>query len=442
MRNNIIVRAISVILSVIITSFYFFTFKFRYFAGANTKTVLAGIALLLLLIQMAKGRKLGVSKDIVVFTTYSLCVSLTCLAAIIYNNTTDYTYVTYVISMWVWMAAAYTVLLALEQLNGRVTFEILSNYLIVVCVVQCVIAVMISRFPAFKGIVGNIMPGIDGLDKMADGRLYGIGCAFDVAGIRFACVLVLIIRMIIDQFKKKEINKKLVFLYWTAFFVIVVIGNMIARTTTVGALIGLAYLICTSIFSKGTEGVGALKSLFVALAISIPLAVYLYQHDEMFREDFRFGFEGFVSLVEKGTWEVSSNDILVTMYRFPETLKTWLIGDGYILTANDDPYYLGEQHPGYYYMGTDVGYLRFIYYAGLPLLLSFLLFLCYVTRICCKKYDKDVVMFLFILLIQIVVWFKVATDIFMFFALFVAYGKLEYEQDIEDSPQMIASNGE
>ena len=127
MRDNIIVRTISVILSVIITSFYFFTFKFRFFAGANTKTVLAGVAILLLLIQMAKGRKLGVSKDIVVFTTYALCISLTCLIAAIYNNTTDFTYVTYLISMWVWMAAAYTVLLSLRQLNGRVTFETLSN---------------------------------------------------------------------------------------------------------------------------------------------------------------------------------------------------------------------------------------------------------------------------------------------------------------------------
>ena len=344
--------------------------------------------------------------------------------------------------MLVWMAGAYTMLFTLEKLNGRVTFETLSNYLIIVSVVQCIIAVLISRFPAFKIIVGSIMPGIEGLEKMADGRLYGIGCAFDVAGIRFACVLVLIIRMIIPQFEKNEVNKKLVYLYWTAFFVIVVIGNMIARTTTVGALIGLVYLICTSIFSKSTKGVRALKSLLGALAISIPLAAYLYQHDEMFREDFRFGFEGFVSLVESGRWEVSSNDILVTMYRFPETLKTWLIGDGYILTANDDPYYLGEQHPGYYYMGTDVGYLRFIYYAGLPFLLSFLLFLFYVTRNCMQKYDKDVLMFLFILLVQIAVWFKVATDIFMFFAMFVAYGKLEYAQDIEDSPQMIENNEE
>lgn len=440
MRDSFIVKTIAVILSVIITSFYFFTFGFSLFAGANTKTVLAGVALLLLLIQMAKGRKLGVSKDIVVFTAYSLCISLTCLVAAVYNNTSDYTYATYFISMWVWMAAAYTVLLSLRQLNGRVTFDILSNYLVIVCVTQCVIAIMISRFPAFKSIVGGIMPGIEGMDRMADGRLYGIGCAFDVAGIRFSCVLVLIIRMILVQFEKIEVNKKLVYSYWIAFLVIVVIGNMIARTTTVGALIALGYLSCALMFGENRIAGSVLKSFLVVLLITVPFAIYLYQNDPMFREDFRFGFEGFVSLIENGRWEVDSNDILVTMYRFPETLKTWLIGDGYIETANNDPYYLGEHHGGYYYMGTDVGYLRFIYYAGLPFLLSFFVFLGYVTKVCIQKYNRDRLMFLFILLVQIAVWFKVATDIFMFFALYVAFGKLEYAHDMEDSSQIVETN--
>ena len=49
-------------------------------------------------------------------------------------------------------------------------------------------------------------------------------------------------------------------------------------------------------------------------------------------------------------------------------------------------------------------------------------------------------MFLFILLVQIAVWFKVATDIFMFFALYVAFGKLEYAHDMEDSSQMVETN--
>ena len=440
MRDNFIVKTIIVILSVIITSFYFFTFKFTYFGGANTKTVLAGFALLLILIQMAKGRKLGVSKDIVVFTAYSLCISLTCLVAVVYNGTLDYTYATYFVSMLVWMAAAFAVLLILRHLNGTLTFDLLSNYLILVCVVQCVLALLINRLPMVRNFAFHIMPGLEGLSRYAEGRLFGIGCAFDVAGIRFSCVLVLIIRMIYRQFQKIEVNKQRVFLYWFSFFVITVVGNMIARTTTVGAAIALTYMLFLSIRSSRKTTWPLYGSLFLVLLVFVPLSIFLYKNDPAFRADFRFGFEGFVSLIETGEWEVSSNEILATMYRFPETLKTWLVGDGYIESANSDPYYLGEYYLGYY-KGTDVGYLRFIYYAGLPFLVAFLVFFIYVTKTCMQHYEDDKMMFVFIFLVQLAVWLKVATDVFMFFALFVAFGKLEYAQDIEEPSKKIETDG-
>lgn len=429
MRDNIIVKYIIIILSVIVTSFYFFTFKFTYFGGANTKTVLAGFALLLLVIEMAKGRKLGVSKDIVIFTAYSLCISLVCLLAVVYNGTQDYTYATYFISMWVWMAAAYAVLLILKNLNGKLTFDTLSNYLILVCVFQCLMAILISRYPAVRNFVGVIMPELPGLERYADGRLFGVGCAFDVAGIRFSCVLVLIGRMIYKQFESCNANKVLVAMYWLSFFAITIVGNMIARTTTIGVIISLVYMTIISVRADRGIRWPLLRSFLFVMLVCIPISVYLYQSDETFREDFRFGFEGFVSLIETGTWKVDSNDILATMYRFPETLKTWIIGDGYIESANSDPYYLGEYYMGYY-KGTDVGYLRFIYYAGLPFLASFLVFFIYVTKSCAQKYEKDRLMFVFILLVQLAVWFKVATDVFMFFALYVAFGKLEYADEV------------
>ena len=53
------------------------------------------------------------------------------------------------------------------------------------------------------------------------------------------------------------------------------------------------------------------------------------------------------------------------MYVFPDNLKTWLIGDGYFSNPyNIDPYFTGR-FVGGYYMSTDVGYLRFIFYSGL-----------------------------------------------------------------------------
>lgn len=45
----------------------------------------------------------------------------------------------------------------------------------------------------------------------------------------------------------------------------------------------------------------------------------------------------------------------------PENTRTWIIGDGYCGDPNNDPYYIGPQPKGGYYMGTDVGYMRFIF---------------------------------------------------------------------------------
>ena len=64
---------------------------------------------------------------------------------------------------------------------------------------------------------------------------------------------------------------------------------------------------------------------------------------ELVRKNFRFGFEGFVSLIEKGRWEVDSNETLKSMFVWPDNPKTWTIGDGYFSNpVNTDFYYTGS----------------------------------------------------------------------------------------------------
>ena len=80
-------------------------------------------------------------------------------------------------------------------------------------------------------------------------------------------------------------------------------------------------------------------------------------------------------------------------------------------------------------MGTDIGYLRFIFYFGVIGLLAFMLFIVYSALLCMKAFPGYKTMMLFTLLIGIVVWFKVSTDIFLVFALFVC---LSIEQKKSD----------
>jgi hypothetical protein len=149
---------------------------------------------------------------------------------------------------------------------------------------------------------------------------------------------------------------------------------------------------------------------------------------------FRFAFEAFFNYIERGEFETSSTDRLQTMYVFPESLKTWLIGDGYFSNPYGDPNFIGK-YIGGYYMGTDVGYLRFIFYFGLMGLLAFSVFMIYSAQTCMRNLPHYKAMFALLLLSNFVIWLKVSTDIFLVFALFICVANLQEEDKTSVSIQ-------
>ena len=58
------------------------------------------------------------------------------------------------------------------------------------------------------------------------------------------------------------------------------------------------------------------------------------------------------------------------MVVWPEVLRTWVIGDGYFENQRNDRNYIGSATTAGYYMGTDIGYLRFLFYFGVIGLLA------------------------------------------------------------------------
>ena len=78
----------------------------------------------------------------------------------------------------------------------------------------------------------------------------------------------------------------------------------------------------------------------------------------------------------------------------------------------------GVKHGGYY-MSTDIGYLRFIFYFGVVGLLAFSYFFYRWFCVCYKRAKSDGWLFFLFLLLNFAVWFKVSTDIFLVFALFL-----------------------
>ena len=56
-------RIIAIILTGILTSFYFFPFEFAFLPGANTKMIMAGVGLVILVVNMARGQRPAMDKD-------------------------------------------------------------------------------------------------------------------------------------------------------------------------------------------------------------------------------------------------------------------------------------------------------------------------------------------------------------------------------------------
>lgn len=429
-------KAFLVPIVLIATSFFYFPFYFTFLPTVNTKMMMAALGLVVLLVKLGRDGHGYVSKDFFMLSLYAVGVSLASLLAMTLNDTNDGAYLSYIVTMWVWVGAAYFVVNLIKVVHGKVDVELVCFYMIAVGALQCILAMSMDRFPPLKSFVDSFLAGRGFMGKF-EGRLYGIGCALDVAGGRFAVLLIMIAFLLPNVMKRKNSTLYVVFLL-SAFCIIAIIGNMIGRTASVGMLMALAYILFV-LFTKNNIISGEYKRrlsywVFGTIAVAVVVSVFLYNFDSQWNNYFRFGFEGFFSLVEKGRWEVQSNEMLKQGLIFPDNLWTWIVGDGYMGAMAEDPYYIGNLFYGFY-MGTDAGYSRFLFYFGIIGMVAFLAFMFNVCMVCMKRSTIYRYMFVAMLLLNLIIWVKVSTDIFLAFAPFLC---ISMEEDTDDIEQIVS----
>ncbi len=425
------IKTVSILLALLVTSLYLFPFELTFFPGVNSKMILALLGCLLFFQKTLYQRETNINRRTVLLLICASMVSLAGIFSVVYNNTSDYAYATYLLSMLVWMSAAYFVCRMIGFIHEGCSIRLICNYMVVVCVVQCLLAIYIDQSPSFKQLVDTyIQQGQAFFNEKNVKRLYGIGASLDVAGSRFAVALIAAMLLIVTPLNAKRWYHYV--FYFLAFIIIGVIGNMVARTTLIGVVLSLGYLIVVTLGhlkNLKAKKLVTWRWLIIVLLICLPVVSYFYQTNLSIHKNLRFGFEGFFSLVEKGRWEVSSNERLKTMYVYPQSMKTWLIGDGYFSNpADTDPNFIGQRTGGYY-MGTDVGYLRFIFYFGLTGLMAFCLFIILFGQSCIKKYPEYKQLLVMIVGVNFIIWLKVSTDIFLILALFFCAGESVEKED-------------
>lgn len=424
-------KNIGVFFLIILTSFYLFPFEFQALPGVNTKMVMAGIALIIIAIELIQKRMPQINRDFFIVFIYAFAISVIALVSYVWNGTHDYSFVRYPLPVFVWWAGAYTLYSSIKVVHKSISIELIARYLIVVCVLQCVLALVIDQTPPFKSFVNSVVGGKEGFMIGLEGRLSGIGCALDVAGGRFAAVMVIIAFLSV----RKEARHQS---FWMIFYIIstivlILIGNMIGRTTTVGVIVAFAYWL----YRLHTTEYASyfVKRLSMAIICLLPFIIYLYHSNDIMYDYTRFAFEGFFSLWEKGEWDVTSNNALKEMVVFPDNLKTWIIGDAFAMNPSEyEPYYIGPMYKGFYKQ-TDIGYLRFIFYFGILGCMAMVIFISQVAKICINRFVQYKMMFLMLLVVNLLIWTKVTSDIFLVFALFLCVPR-EVGSEVADANEI------
>lgn len=381
---------------------------------------LAVLGLMALLIDYMKGYAYSAWTSLVNISIFALGVSLCSFASMTINGTPDDSYLGYIVSMAVWFFAAYFCVSLIRQVHGHVSVELVARYLMSVALLQCTLALLIDHFPIVKNLVNTYVTGERYMGVGVKNRLYGIGCALDVGGGRLGAVLIAIAYLILQAIKQQK-SKWMLFVLLSSFVYIFIIGNMMGRTATVGAALALVYLAFSVIFFNEYHTPSVKFFLFLSLVIVVVgslVCIGLYNTNPEARNLLRFGFEAFFNYFEYGEFETHSTEMLSEGMVFPDNLKTWIIGDGYMASGSNDPYYIGPSDYGFY-MNTDAGYSRFIFYFGLIGLFSFIVFFLAVCKECVNKVYDAKLLFVAILLLNFCIWVKVSTDLFVVFAMFL-----------------------
>lgn len=390
----------------VVVDAYIWDFVLRIFPVVNSKMVLAVIGLLFFLYEGFEKHEAQLSRRVFLSAILAFLFSFWCYIAITLNNTNEMAYVTYFMSFATWVGGAYGVYSILKRIHGTVDLMMITRYIAIVCVFQCFIALAIDNIPAVKSLVQSVFyAGYSFYEQV--GRLYGIGCALDSAGVRFSAIQVLIAHQLVVEERVRSSVRRSSFLF-ISFLIITVIGSMISRTTIVGAGLGLAYLLIGNLRMERGGNVSRLQVmlsmlLFVIIASAVGLSVYLYNASNFFHEQLRFGFEGFFNWVETGEFRTNSTDILMNvMWRWPTDSRGWLIGYG---------------RYGVMSWGTDIGYCNFVLYSGIVGLVLFSIYFLYNHLSLISKFRRFAIAALLLCTVTFVVWAKVATDIFLIDAL-------------------------
>jgi len=263
------------------------------------------------------------------------------------------------------MFSSWGLLRLIRLVYGRFDVEILSLNIILAVYLQFILSLTMfyEILPIHEFIVPLTMTDEATLNAIENtpNRLHGIGTNFFTLGVINCCTILLATAVLIHTE-----NKCLKKFYFVSIVIFLVVGMLMARTTLLSVPIIMFYYIC----NNKKNVISLVLSLFNFTIVSTLLffifqksIIIFFDENEML---LRFGFEHFYNFFEGNGFTSESTSELATLFILPDNLMTWIIGDARIINS---------KFPQFYYMNTDIGYCRALFYFGviglIPLLLLY-----------------------------------------------------------------------
>ena len=319
---------------------------------------------------------------------YPVLMSLFTVLSSVVNTITENTFIIFPFQVIYLLLLSYCIYYITKRFCKVISFYVITRYFLMTLVVQSVIAiVMFVNQP-----ICLFLFDLQGIDltsrviKMYFGvRLIGLGCFYFGAGAIYGLGLIAIMPFMLKAKNKQQLIK-LILLYVYIF----IVGIFFARTAMIGCVFSIVYLIFCILIPKMCNKVFLVFRQFIIYLTVFGIAlVFIYTSSPKLQEDYGdiidFGFEAFINLVENGELSTASSDGL-TEYHLsicPQNQKTYYIGD-MRWTKGDS-----------YYSDSDVGYVRLLFYFGVPGVILFLLYQYSIVRISGLIFKERILSFFF-----------------------------------------------
>ena len=319
---------------------------------------------------------------------YPVLMSLFTVLSSVVNTITENTFIIFPFQVIYLLLLSYCIFYITKRFCKVISFYVITRYFLMTLVVQSVIAiVMFVNQP-----ICLFLFDLQGIDltsrviKMYFGvRLIGLGCFYFGAGAIYGLGLIAIMPFMLKAKNKQQLIK-LILLYVYIF----IVGIFFARTAMIGCVFSIVYLIFCILIPKMCNKVFLVFRQFIIYLTVFGIAlVFIYTSSPKLQEDYvdiiDFGFEAFINLVENGELSTASSDGLTEYHLsiWPQNQKTYYIGD--MRWTKGDSYY-GD---------SDVGYVRLLFYFGVPGVILFLLYQYSIVRISGLIFKERILSFFF-----------------------------------------------